>query len=60
MGIIAAAQDSKRRAIQLGLRGIVLQQNAEEWTVEIEGLSEFVVDQGQHVPSGYSNVWSRP
>ena len=35
----------ERRAIQLGLKGSVLKQYAEEWIVKIEDISEFVATQ---------------
>jgi hypothetical protein len=39
----------ERRAIQLGLRGPTLQRYAEEWTLDIQDLSQFVAEQRQHV-----------
>lgn len=44
-----AAQE--RRAIQLGLRGSVLEQFADEWIVEITDLSDWVKQQHRHVVS---------
>lgn len=38
----------ERRAIQLGLRGPMLERYASEWIVEIEDVSAFVADQRQH------------
>jgi Domain of unknown function (DUF4291) len=47
----------ERRAIQLGLRGPVLEQYAREWILQIEDISEFVRQQHQHVLSGdYSQL----
>ncbi len=34
-----------RRAIQLGLRGEVLRQYAQQWIIDIEDISEFVQQQ---------------
>lgn len=39
----------ERRAIQLGLRGRVLQQYAKDWIVRIEDITDFVREQHQHV-----------
>lgn len=39
----------QRRAIQLGLRGQILENYAQEWIVSIEDITEFVHDQHQHV-----------
>jgi hypothetical protein len=38
----------KRRAIQLGLRGAILEQYAREWIVEIEDISNFVAIERAH------------
>lgn len=40
-----------RRAIQLGLRGDVLAKYTREWIIEIGNISEFVLEQHQHVQS---------
>jgi len=37
----------ERRAIQIGLRGAVLRQFAEEWIVQVEDISEFVREQAK-------------
>jgi hypothetical protein len=42
----------ERRAIQLGLRGDVLQQYADEAIVEIEDISSFVLEQRAYVLDG--------
>lgn len=39
----------ERRAIQLGLRGSILERYAKEWIVEIEDISEFVAAQRSHL-----------
>ena len=41
-----------RRAIQLGVRGDVLDKYAKEWIVRIEDISDFVAEQRQHVQAG--------
>ena len=47
----------ERRAIQLGLRGPMLEQYAREWILEIEDISEFLHQQHQYVLSGdYSQL----
>jgi hypothetical protein len=38
----------ERRALQLGLAGDVLRRYAQEWTVQIEDISEFVSEQRMH------------
>ncbi|GCE26763.1 hypothetical protein KDA_22470 [Dictyobacter alpinus] len=47
-----AGQKLERRAIQLGLRGPVLEKFAREWIIDIEDISEFVRQQHQHVLIG--------
>lgn len=42
----------ERRAIQLGLRGPVVQKYARDWILGIEDLSEFVAEQRQVVTAG--------
>jgi hypothetical protein len=42
----------ERRAVQLGLRGATLRRYAEEWTVAIEDVSDFVAAQREHRLSG--------
>jgi len=42
----------ERRAIQLGLRGEVIQKYAREWIIDIQDVSEFVAEQRQHAVSG--------
>jgi hypothetical protein len=42
----------ERRAVQLGLRGATLRRYAEEWTVSIEDVSDFVAAQREHRLSG--------
>lgn len=47
-----AGNKQARRAIQLGLRGVVLAQYARDWIIRIEDMSEFVREQYQIVQSG--------
>jgi len=47
-----AGQKQERRAIQLGLRGEVLQKFARDWIEEIEDISDFVAIQRQAVKTG--------
>jgi hypothetical protein len=47
-----AGRKVERRAIQLGLRGEVLERYAREWVVEIEDVSEFVASQRSHADTG--------
>lgn len=42
----------ERRAIQLGLRGPVVQQYVRDWVLDIEDISEFVAEQRQVVAEG--------
>lgn len=42
----------ERRAIQLGLRGEVLEKYAREWIVEIEDISDFVASQREYALKG--------
>ncbi len=42
-------QKLERRAIQLGLRGTVLQKYSRDWIVRIEDISDFVREQHQYV-----------
>ncbi len=42
----------ERRAIQLGLRGDLLDRYAREWIVGIEDITAFVADQRRHVSAG--------
>lgn len=44
-----AGGDCRRRALQLGLRGPVLEKFAKEWIVRIEDISDFVAQQRQHL-----------
>jgi len=38
-----------RRAIQLGMRGQALAKYAKDWLIEVQDISDFVSEQGQHV-----------
>lgn len=44
-----AGNKQERRAIQLGLRGLVLVQYSKEWIIDIEDISDFAHEQYQHV-----------
>jgi hypothetical protein len=47
-----AGNKLERRAIQLGLRGPVLERYAREWIVSIEDISRLVADEREHARSG--------
>lgn len=49
-----------RRAIQLGLRGPVLERFAHEWILEIEDISQYVEQQRAHVLAGRTDQLSLP
>lgn len=42
----------QRRAIQLGLRGEMLEKFGKEWILSIEDITDFVVEQGKKVQAG--------
>jgi hypothetical protein len=46
----------ERRAIQLGLRGKFLANYARDWLLEIQDITEFVWDQGQHARSPFDKL----
>jgi hypothetical protein len=52
-----SGQKQKRRAIQLGLSGEVLEKYAREWIVEVEDMSDFVATQRNYAnPSAYRQL----
>lgn len=46
----------ERRAVQLGLRGATLRRFVEEWTVDIEDITPFVVEQRGRAHSPYTGL----
>jgi hypothetical protein len=50
----------ERRAIQLGLRGPVLEHYAHEWLIDIKDISDFVREQHQHVLSQHYDLLFTP
>lgn len=46
----------ERRAIQLGLRGEILVDYAQDWIINIEDISEFVQEQHQNLKEGMANL----
>ena len=46
----------ERRAIQLGLRGEILVNYAQDWIINIEDISEFVQKQHQNLKEGMANL----
>ncbi len=51
-----AGNKIERRAIQLGLRGDVLEKYAKTWILDIQDISEFVAEQRQHAKAPYSQL----
>ena len=51
-----AGNKIERRAIQLGLRGDVLEKYSREWILDIQDVSEFVAEQRQYAKAPYSQL----
>ncbi len=49
-----------RRAIQLGLRGAIVEKYASEWIIDIFDISEFVCEQRAHVEDGRLDLLYTP